>query len=204
MKKGIKFIIGIDEVGRGPLAGPVTVGAVSIKSNFRLPKMKLADSKKLSAMEREEWFEYIKNHPSVCFSTASVSAAVIDDIGINKATLRALRKALYGVSIKSQSIWGPCFQMNEVEIFLDGLLYAPAKYKNQKTIIRGDEKIIPITFASIVAKVSRDRQMIRMSKKYPEYGFDTHKGYGTKMHCKNIEEYGISKEHRVTYLRNFL
>jgi len=185
-----RYLIGIDEAGRGPLAGPITVGVVLFPREFRLSKFKLKDSKKLSSKQREEWFLYIKDHPKIFFSSASVSAKVIDRIGIQKATARALDRALSNV------VGG----FDDVAIMLDGLLYAPKKYANQKTIVKGDEKIPVISLASIVAKVTRDRKMVKLSKKYVEYGFDVHKGYGTKKHYVAIKKYGVCDVHRMSYL----
>ncbi len=191
-----RYIIGIDEVGRGPLAGPVTVGAVLISRNLKLPNFKLRDSKKLSQKKREEWFRYIKSNPEIYFATASVSAKIIDKIGIKKATARALSRALSQALLSSHS------RIEGIEIMLDGLLYAPKKYINQKTIIKGDEKIPAISLASIAAKVTRDKKMVKLSKKYIGYGFEFHKGYGTKKHYEMIDKYGISKIHRKSYLKN--
>jgi len=187
-----KYLIGIDEAGRGPLAGPVTVGVVLVSRNFRFSKSKLKDSKKLSARQREEWFLYIKKHPKIFFSSSSVSAKVIDKIGIQKATARALGRALENVAC----------DFDDVEIMLDGLLYAPKKYANQKTIVKGDEKVPIISFASIVAKVVRDKKIVKLSEKYVEYEFDVHKGYGTKKHYTAIKKYGMCEIHRRSYLKN--
>lgn len=187
-----KYIIGVDEAGRGPLAGPVMVGAVMIPRAFRFPKRKLADSKQLSAKRREEWFAYISDHPEVLYATASVSSSVVDRIGIRKATLLGVRRTLEKLS----STWKPDVQ---VEVLLDGLLYAPEEYR-QQTIIRGDETIPVISLASIVAKVTRDRMMVSFAKQYPQYGFEKHKGYGTKEHYERIGAYGICGLHRKSFL----
>jgi len=188
-----RYLIGVDEAGRGPLAGPVTVGVVLFPRNFKFSKFGLKDSKKLSPKKREEWFLYVRDNPKIFFSSASVSAKVIDDIGIQKATARALNRALSNV------VGG----FDDVEIMLDGLLHAPKKYVNQRTIVKGDEKIPIISLASIVAKVVRDRKMVRLSKKYVEYGFDVHKGYGTKKHYAAIKKYGVCEIHRRSYLKEF-
>ncbi len=198
-EKNCKYIIGIDEVGRGPLAGPVTVGAVLIPRNLKISNIiKLRDSKKLTQKSREEWFAYIKSNSQIFFATTSVSAEMIDKIGIQRATSRALAHSL------SQTIRTSDVRMGEIEIMLDGSLYAPQKYKNQKTIIKGDEKISAISLASIVAKVTRDRKMIKFSKKYPEYGFDVHKGYGTKKHYEAIKTVGVVPIHRRSYLKKVI
>lgn len=199
MKQKPRYIIGIDEAGRGPLAGPVTVGVALTLRGMKLPRdKKFADSKKLSQKQREEWFVFIKNHPDIRFASASISAKIIDKIGISKATHTAISRALK----KFKPIWGSDPQMREIEVLLDGLLHAPPEYKNQKTIIKGDEKIPAIALASIIAKVTRDRKMVQMAKKYPEYGFEIHKGYGTKEHYKKIKKHGMSIIHRKSFLKN--
>jgi len=193
------MIIGIDEAGRGPLAGPVTVGVALTFREIKFPQdKKFADSKKLSQKQREEWFDFIKNHPQIYFASASVSAKVIDKIGISKATHTAISRALK----KLKNIRHSVFDIINAELMLDGLLHAPSEYKNQKTVIKGDEKIPVIALASIVAKVTRDRKMVRMAKRYPEYGFEIHKGYGTKSHYEKIKRHKISAEHRKTFLKN--
>jgi len=196
MKQKTEYVIGIDEAGRGPLAGPVTVAALIMPRSLKIQKSKLADSKKLSVKQREEWFKYIKEHPDIYFATASVSAKTIDMIGISKALRIAISRSLTNL----ENIKHRVFDIFKEEVLLDGLLQAPAKYKNQKTIIKGDEKIPAISLASIVAKVTRDKKMICLAKKYPQYGFEIHKGYGTKLHYGKIKKYGVSREHRKTYL----
>jgi len=191
-----RCIIGIDEAGRGPLAGPVVVGAVALPKgsslSFKgLPKLK--DSKQLSKSQREVWFEYIKNNPDIFFSSARIYQKKIDRINIAQASNLAASKALE-------------YLMREIgepyEILIDGSLYLgdPAhKDLNAKTIIRGDEKRTAIKLASIVAKVTRDRYMDLLHERYPEYGFGSHKGYGTKFHLKMIKKHGICPIHRRTY-----
>jgi len=198
MKKPM-YIIGVDEVGRGPLAGPVTVCATIVPRRFvfgRANSDRPNDSKKLSIRKREEWFLYAEEHPKIFYATASVSPSVIDRIGISCATMLAVERSLKKLS----STWSPGLQVEEVEVLLDGLLHAPAKYK-QKTIIKGDEIEPIISLASIIAKVTRDKYMTNLAKKYPEYGFEKHKGYGTREHYKNIKKYGISDVHRKSFLR---
>jgi len=187
------FIIGVDEVGRGPIAGPVTVAAVIIPRGFSFGNTRPNDSKKLSAQKREEWFLCTKNHPNIFYATASVSSSVIDKIGISRATIVAVERSLKKLS----STWKSDFQ---VEVLLDGLLYAPEHYK-QKTITKGDEIEPIISLASIIAKVTRDRYMINIAKKYPQYGFEKHKGYGTMEHYENIKKHGITNIHRKCFLK---
>jgi ribonuclease HII len=192
MKKS-KYIIGIDEVGRGPLAGPVTIGIVKVPVDYIfLIFPKLRDSKKLSEIQRENIFKIAmkeKRKEKISFLILSFKAEKIDKIGISKCIKKMIENGLKKIASK------------EDQIFLDGSLYAPLLYKNQKTIIKGDDKIPVISLASVLAKVSRDRFMKKMSKLYPKYGFEKHKGYGTLYHRNCIHRLGITKLHRVSYLK---
>lgn len=196
MKK-VRYIIGVDEVGRGPLAGPVTVAAVMMPHDFSFGDIRPNDSKKISEKKREEWFLFAQEHPDISYAVASISPEMIDEIGISKSTILAVEQSLEKLS----STWGLGPQVEEVEVLLDGLLRAPKQYQ-QKTIIKGDEKEPIISLASIVAKVTRDRMMTEISKKHPQYGFENHKGYGTKKHYESIEKYGILDIHRRSFLKN--
>jgi len=192
----MKFPIGIDEVGRGPIAGPVTVCAFTFYKKVSFPKTlpKLKDSKKLSAQQRELWFAQIKiwqKEGIADFKVSSVSAAVIDKIGIVPAIQKALNISLHTLSPKTQNT-----------ILLDGGLKASPAYKKQKTIIKGDEKEQVIALASIVAKVTRDSYMNRMAKKYPDYRFETHVGYGTRKHYEVLFLHGVTPLHRRSFLKN--
>ncbi len=225
----MKYIIGIDEVGRGPLAGPVTVAAILKPKKIKLPpvpkgkklkRVPLRDSKKLCAEQREIWFEWIQKnscprksvsvpHESAfCYAVASVSPKIIDKINVSKAAnlaaTRALKKLL--TQLTNQPI-------NQLTILLDGGLYikmstqklknlSKAKLITFKTIVKGDEKIPAIALASIVAKVKRDKAMKILHKKYPQYGFDIHKGYGTKIHMQALKKHGPSKLHRKSFIKN--
>ena len=167
----MKYIVGIDEVGRGPLAGPVCVAAVAIekrlyKDTFRKFKG-LKDSKKTSASLREEWLKKIDKFPkSIFYSVSMVGSSVIDKKGIVRAIEMSLSHSLSRLSL----------QPDKCLVLLDGSLKAPKEFKNQRTIIRGDEKEKIIAMASIVAKVCRDNYMKRQSKMFPLYGFEKHKG----------------------------
>src|SRR3989344_1041857 len=196
----MKYIVGIDEVGRGPLAGPVAVGVLIQKQRPRLYNKgealislgKIRDSKKLSAKQREGWFEIIcaeRQRGALDFSVSFVSHIMIDKRGLAWALRTATARALMRLAIPTDSA-----------IFLDGGLRAPEIFKNQKTIIKGDEKIPVIALASIVAKVTRDHLMIRMAEKYPQYGFERHKGYGTKEHFATIKKHGLCPIHRRSFL----
>lgn len=195
-----KWIVGVDEVGRGPLAGPVAVGAVAINSaiyGLRLKKefKGIRDSKKLSEKKREEWFKKIKlaqKEGEIKFSVSFVSSSIIDKKGIVFSIQTALNKSLSNLKVKPE----------QAHIFLDGGLKAGKEYKNQKTIIHGDDLIQIISIASVVAKVTRDKLMVRYAKKFPRYGFQTHKGYGTKAHYFAIKKYGTTKIHRQSFLKS--
>lgn len=200
------FIVGIDEVGRGPLAGPIAVGAVAVKVNF-IPRLRsgqkflnqkflkgIRDSKKLSAKQREKWFEIIvKNFQ--CRVTM-IGPRTIDKIGISKVTKLAVARVLRKFSLRRTDL-------RKVLVLMDGSLFAPKHY-NQKTIIKGDEKVPLIAAASIIAKVCRDRKMRKLHKNCPNYCFDIHKGYGTKLHYAMIKRSGFSLYHRRSFLKNVL
>src|SRR3989344_4673363 len=193
----MKCVVGIDEVGRGPLAGPVCVAAVAIEKRFYeeiLGEFKdLKDSKKTSANLREKWLKKIDKFPkSIFYSVSLVGNIAIDKKGIIRAIEISLSRSLGKLDLKP----------DKCEVLLDGSLRAPKKFKNQKTIIRGDEKEKIIAMASIVAKVYRDKHMKRQSKVFPLYGFERNKGYGTKEHIKKIKKYGASDIHRLSFLNN--
>lgn len=182
-----KYVIGIDEAGRGPIAGPVAIGAVAATTTKILNGIK--DSKKLSVKKREIWHKIIKNNFEC--HCVFISHKTIDKIRINNAVYLGIQKVLGKFSRKPNLV------------LLDGLLKASKNYK-QKTIIKGDEKISLISAASIVAKVSRDKKMLVFHKKFPQYCFDKHKGYGTKLHYKKIKKHGPCPIHRRTFLKKVL
>lgn len=193
----MKYVVGIDEVGRGPLAGPVCVAAVVIEKRFyksTLKKFKgLKDSKKTSEKLRGECLKKIDGLPKlILYSVSLVGNSAIDKKGITRAIEVALARSIYKLSI----------QPMKCAVLLDGSLKAPKEFKNQKTIIRGDEKEKIIALASIIAKVHRDTYMKRQAKIFPLYGFEKHKGYGTKEHIKKIKKYGLSDIHRRSFLKN--
>jgi ribonuclease HII len=192
-----EICIGIDEVGRGPLAGPVCVAAFMLKGKLNTT-LKLKDSKKLSQKQRELWFKKIsllKKEGKCDFALTYVSAQAIDKIGISKAIKKALETSL-------QKLVDTHALHVRTRILLDGGLKAPISFSNQKTIIKGDEKEQSIALASIVAKVSRDRLMVRLAKKHASYGFEFHKGYGTSLHYQQLKIHGMSPIHRRTFLKN--
>jgi len=189
-----KSLIGIDEVGRGCLAGPVAVGAVIVYSGKSQGKLKEArSSKKISAKKRREWFKWAeikKEEGMIDYAVSYTSPAYIDKYGLTRAIQKALNKNLRTL----------CRDAEGVSIKMDGALYAPQYYPFQETIIGGDEIEPAISLASIIAKVKRDELMLRKAKKYPQYGFERHKGYGTKCHKEKIARHGICFIHRTTFI----
>lgn len=190
-------VIGIDEAGRGPLAGPVSVGVVKISANFNKRFFKgIKDSKQLTHEERELWFSLAteaKKRGELDFRTSLVSEKIIDKHGISYALRLGIKRCLAGLGATE-----------DAQIFLDGSLKAPVEFKHQLTIVKGDEKIPVISLASICAKVIRDRKMVKLSKKFPQFDFHIHKGYGTRRHLSAIREYGATSLHRLSFLKNVL
>jgi len=187
-------MLGVDEAGRGPLAGPVAVGVVAVPTGFIVEKefLGVADSKKLSEKNREKIFEMLENRAGkgdVHFRVEFESAEIIDEKGIVFAVSRALSRGVNALALDSA----------RVKIQLDGSLHAPPEYA-QETIINGDELVPLISLASIAAKVLRDRLMKELSLQYPQYGFEKHKGYGTKLHYEMLKQYGPCAIHRRTFL----
>lgn len=187
-EKGYNLVCGVDEAGRGPLAGPVYAAAVILKENT--PIKGINDSKKLSAKKREELFDIITNK-SLCYSISFVLEDTIDEINILKATHLAMKQAVESLEI------------NPDIVLIDGNS-APQLNMKTKTIVKGDSKSASIAAASILAKVARDRYMLKMAEVYPDYGFEKHKGYGTKLHVENILKHGPCPIHRKTFLKKIL
>jgi ribonuclease HII len=189
-----KYIIGIDEVGRGPLAGPVAVGVVCATVQSLEAFTSIKESKQLSEKKRELWNEKILAACGGDLKCAVnyVSAEEIDSMGIAPAIKKALEAGLTQLAVSP----------TECRVLLDGGLHAPAAYIDQETIIGGDGKETIIAMASVVAKVSRDRLMVSLADSYPEYDFAKHKGYGTKAHMDAIRTHGLSKEHRRSFCKN--
>ena len=181
-----QYIIGVDEVGRGPLAGPVAVCAVFCPRRELRKLRGIRDSKKLSAAQREKWFAKCQSLNVVC-SVSFVSAGVIDRAGITNALKLAVRRSLAKLD-------------RSCEVLLDGGLRAPKRFVNQRTIIRGDATEPIISLASVIAKVLRDRLLVRLGRKYPGYGFEKHKGYGTRAHYEVLPKLGLSPIHRKTFI----
>lgn len=213
MKKESRYIIGLDEVGRGALAGPVVVAAAAIsKEATRAVRRQertlgtLKDSKKLSPRKRVAWLEFFKEHQYIAFASARIYPRGIEKMNISASANKA------ALSAYSRLIVNNAMRIGKHEIFLDGGLYLGniknglrrecfrEEMKHAKTVVKGDEKIMAVKIASIVAKVSRDAYMVRLAKKYPKYGFDIHKGYGTKAHFSAIRKHGSAPVHRKSFL----
>lgn len=188
LASGYDIVCGVDEAGRGPLAGPVYAAAVVLKKGQTIEGVN--DSKKLSEKKREELFDKIVSECSA-FSVGTASEREIDEINILQATFLAMKRAVDGLSIKPDIA------------LVDGNQIPPLDCA-VKTVIKGDAKSASIAAASIIAKVSRDRYMKEMAAKYPEYQFEKHKGYGTKLHYEMIEKYGICEIHRKSFLKKVL
>ena len=181
-------VCGIDEAGRGPLAGPVAAAAVILPENARI--LRLNDSKKLSPKVRDELFEEIKEK-AVAWSVGIASPARIDEINILQATYEAMREALAGLSVAPG-------------VLLNDAVTIPGVSIPQVPIIKGDAKSLSIAAASILAKVTRDRMMEEYGNVFPGYGFEKHKGYGTAAHMEAIRQLGPCPIHRRTFLKNIL
>ena len=194
------------------MAGPVTVAALALPPKFKLKslklKVKLRDSKKLSAKQRERFFEAAKKHPQIFYARANVYPKTIDRINISQAANLAATRALKKLLVNSK--WQIVNRKSKINVFLDGGLYLNkiANYHlpvtSCRTVVRGDEKYNAIKLASIVAKVNRDRIISRNHCDYPIYGFAQHKGYGTRLHIKAIKKHGICELHRLTFIKNFV
>lgn len=180
-------ICGIDEAGRGPLAGPVVAGAVILPKDCSI--LYLNDSKQVSASKREELFDEIQEK-AIASAVGIVSPQRIDEINILQATYEAMHQAVEGLKITP-------------DLLLVDAVTIPAMPMKQVGIIKGDAKSVSIAAASILAKVTRDRMMVEYDALYPEYGFAKHKGYGSKMHIEAIQEYGPCPIHRRTFIKNF-
>lgn len=185
--------MGIDEAGRGPLAGPVAVGVVAVPARFDLGLLDgVRDSKQMSALGREIWFERLRvleQKHGLQYSVQFSSAQFIDTYGIVPAVRAAIARALRALETPPL----------HSRVLLDGALRAPKQFVDQTTIIKGDETEPLISLASIAAKVKRDRLMHRLAFKYPQYGFEVHKGYGTKMHREALIKHGLCDVHRRSF-----
>lgn len=186
--KGYKSICGVDEAGRGPLAGPVCAAAVILPENTLIEGVN--DSKRLSEKKREMLFDVIKEKASsYCISYASVEE--IEELNILNATMLAMKRAVEGLSVKADYAMIDGNKLPNLEI-------------DSEAVVKGDARSMSIACASILAKVSRDRLMYEYAKEYPQYSFDKHKGYGTKLHIEALKAYGPCQIHRMSFLGKIL
>ncbi|MFA5643545.1 MAG: ribonuclease HII [Candidatus Paceibacterota bacterium] len=212
--KGFKTVVGLDEAGRGPLAGPVVAAAVAV-DYFLLKQAKAGqkrgltylleqvnDSKKLTAKKREEIYGFLVKDPFIKWGIAEVSEKTIDRINIFEASRLAMAKAIAGLDKRFS-----CLEPGSGYLVIDGNFLLPPKIlekrnmvlAGQQSVIKGDQKVFSIAAASILAKVYRDRIMLKLDKKYPQYGFAIHKGYPTKHHREMLGMYGVSVIHRKSF-----
>ena len=203
------YEIGIDEVGRGALAGPVVVAAAMLACRptqiitelrrRQLGLVALKDSKKLSAKQRELWYEHLSGHPKISLAVARVYPREIEKRNISQAANLAAHRAFKKLSKNGSAA--------RASVFLDGGLYLSnkrwqaANVRNAKTIVKADEKIPAVSIASIIAKVHRDRFMSKLARQYPAYGFEVHKGYGTRRHQAALKRSGPCEAHRKSFLK---
>jgi ribonuclease HII len=196
-KQGIPCVIGLDEAGMGPLAGPVCAAAISIGLEFSVSDDVLAsvyDSKKVPSAKREQIYNAFVRHPAVRYATATVSARTIDAVNIRNAGALAMKRAA------EKMMRTHALAPTDCTAVIDGTVRLPDFPTTQQSVIRGDQKVYSVAAASIIAKVTRDRIMRRLDKKYPHYGFASHKGYGTAAHYRALKANGPSPEHRKTFL----
>lgn len=187
--KGFKLVCGVDEAGRGPLAGPVCAAAVILPENAVIEG--LNDSKKLSEKKREALYDVIKEK-AIAFCVAYGTLDEIETLNILQATFLAMNRAIDGLAVK------PDFAL------IDGNRVPKDIKIPCETVVKGDGKSMSVAAASVLAKVTRDRLMLEYDKKYPEYDFKKHKGYGTKEHTELIKKYGPCEIHRMSFLKNIL
>lgn len=188
-EKGFQVICGIDEAGRGPLAGPVCAAAVILPLGTEIEG--LNDSKKLTEKKREALFSIIQEK-AVAYGIGFASEQEIDEINILNATFLAMRRAVEAMGILPDLL------------LIDGNQKPKIGIGEEVTVVKGDMKSVSIAAASVLAKVSRDRYMLEQAQKYPQYAFEKHKGYGTKLHYEKIAEFGVSPIHRKTFLKKIL
>lgn len=186
-EKGVKLICGVDEAGRGPLAGPVVAAAVILPPHAEIPG--LNDSKKLSDKRRRELFPVIKEQ-AVAYGIGIATHEEIDEINILQATFLAMERAINALTVKPELALIDGNREKDFGIPVE-------------TVVKGDSRSASIAAASILAKVTRDDMMLEMAEKYPQYAFEIHKGYGTKAHYAALTEHGPSPIHRMTFLKKF-
>lgn len=186
--KGFSAVCGVDEAGRGPLAGPVCAAAVILPDGMIIEGVN--DSKKLTEKKREQLFDVIKESV-LAYSIAFATVEEIEEMNILNATMIAMKRAVEGLNIKADYAFVDGNKLPPLDI--------PCEY-----IVKGDAKSMSVAAASILAKVSRDRLCYEYAEKYPEYGFEKHKGYGTKVHTEAIKKYGPCEIHRLSFLKKIL
>jgi ribonuclease HII len=201
-----RYVIGIDEVGRGPLAGPVTVAAVLVPSRFPFEppceRARLRDSKRLSAERREAWFSFLTGSPAVSYAIASVSPARIDRVNITRAANAAATAAFRSLARRHREKVRQAAVVSDAGLHVDTKTIMESGVSGRvSSLVKGDERVQAVAFASILAKVTRDRLMERFHSRYPAYGFATHKGYGTPAHIRSIRAHGPCAIHRLTFIR---
>lgn len=189
LSKTHSTIVGIDEAGRGPIAGPVVAASVIFHQHFNITK--LNDSKQLSEKARNEIFDLLVSDKRVSYGIGIVDEATIDEINILNATYLAMEISVGNLGVQPDIL------------LIDGNRFKSEKYQSYQTIVKGDAKSCSIAAASIIAKVTRDRLMEQYHKEFPEFGFDKHKGYGTKSHFEAIREFGKCRIHRNSFLVKF-
>ncbi len=187
--KGYKYVCGVDEAGRGPLAGPVCAAAVILPEGTVIEG--LDDSKKLSEKKREALFEVI-NSKATAYGIAFASVEEIEEFNILGATYIAMTRAVEQLKIKADYV------------LIDGNRFPPQLETDGECVVKGDSKSMSIAAASILAKVTRDRLLLEYAEKYPQYSFEKHKGYGTKAHIDAIREFGVTEIHRPSFLKKLL
>lgn len=187
--KGYRYVCGVDEAGRGPLAGPVCAAAVILDEGTVIEG--LDDSKKLSEKKREALFDVIKSK-AIAFGIAFASVEEIEEFNILGATYLAMTRAVEQLEIKADYV------------LIDGNRFPPQIKTDGECVVKGDSKSMSIAAASILAKVTRDRLLLQYAEKYPQYSFEKHKGYGTKAHIDAIKEFGVTEIHRPSFLKKLL
>ena len=197
--KGARFIAGVDEVGRGPLAGPVVAAAVVLPEDFDV--LGIDDSKKLSEKKREELYDIIREK-AVVWGIGMADEKIIDEINILQATKEAMRQAISEADAKLRALHEEEGAAGSLDYILFDAVTIDDIQIPQESIIKGDAKVLAIAAASILAKVTRDRMMVEYAKEYPGYAFEKNKGYGTKVHYEGLREHGMTPIHRRTFLKN--
>ena len=196
--EGYRFVAGVDEVGRGPLAGPVVTAAVVLPEDFDV--LGVDDSKKLSEKRREELYDQILDR-CLAYGIGMADHKVIDEINILQATKKAMKEAITACDLQLRVKEGGAADARIDFVLIDAVTLEGLD-KPQHAVVKGDAKVLAIAAASIVAKVTRDRMMIEFAKEYPWYAFEKNKGYGTAAHYEGIRAHGTCPIHRMTFLKN--